>query len=296
MDLREVSRWQGRNDGKEIRHMMGDFMSGLARELEVACEAARAAGRHLRDARARVRIGTFKEGTHNYATVQDLEAERIIVDRIRRNFPDDAILAEEAFPEAASAERLWIVDPLDGTRNYANHLPFFSVSIALCHEHVPQVGVVYAPCLNDELYSAVRGQGAWLDGEPLVMVRPEVDLASSVVGTGFSYDRGPILKRAMTLYERVLNHATDVNRYGSAALDLCYVAAGRLGAYYEAGLKPWDVAAGVLIVNEAGGRCLDHAGAAVDVLARQDGRFAVDILAAKNAAIAAAMLAIIGPP
>jgi myo-inositol-1(or 4)-monophosphatase len=264
--------------------------------MEVACEAARAAGQYLQGAWSEVRIGTFKEGSHNYATVQDLKAERIILDAIRRHFPDDAILAEEGFPHADSAERLWVVDPLDGTRNYANHLPFFSVSVGFCRGHVPEVGVVYAPCLNDEFYSAVRGRGAWLNGEPVTMLRPNVDLASSIVATGFSYDRGAALRRAMVLYERVMNHATDVNRYGSAALDLCYVAAGRLGAYYEAGLKPWDVAAGVLIVAEAGGRCVDHAGADVDVLARQDGQFSVDVLAAKNPGIAEAMLGIIGRP
>jgi len=105
-------------------------MAELTKELQVALEAARAAGRYLRDSIDDVRIETFKEGVHNYATVQDVEAERIIVDTIRRHFSDDAILAEESFPNAASAERLWIVDPLDGTRNYANHLPHFSVSIA----------------------------------------------------------------------------------------------------------------------------------------------------------------------
>jgi myo-inositol-1(or 4)-monophosphatase len=268
-------------------------MADWNEELQVALEAARAAGRYLRDSVDDVRIEAFKEGTYNYATVQDVESERIVVDIIGKTFGGDAILAEESFPDVASAERLWIVDPLDGTRNYANRLPFFSVSIAFCRYHVPQVGVVYAPCLNDELFHAVRGSGACLNGAPLSGVNPGADLASSIVGTGFGYRRGAALARDLARYERMLNRATDVMRYGSAALDLCYVAAGRLGAYYEAGLKPWDVAAGVLLVEEAGGTCTDYDGKRLDILARSDGHFAVNLLAAGNETITQAMLPLV---
>lgn len=270
-------------------------MADRTEELDVALEAARAAGRYLAGAQANVQVETFKEGTHNYATAQDVEAERIILQAIGRHFPDDAVLAEESLPHGASTERLWVVDPLDGTRNYANGLPFFSVSIAFCHDYVPQVGVVYAPCLNDELFHAVRGLGACLNGRPLHMLRPDADLASSIVATGFAYHRGEGLKKAMAQYEQMMNHATDVNRYGSAALDLSYVAAGRLGAYYEAGLKPWDVAAGALIVEEAGGLCTNHAGAPLEIFRRAEGHFAIDLLAAKNHTIADAMRPILEP-
>ncbi|MBN2128856.1 MAG: inositol monophosphatase [Sedimentisphaerales bacterium] len=263
------------------------------RELEIALDAAGAAGRYLRDSRDDVRIETFKDGVHNYATVQDVEAERIIVDTIRRHFGDDAILSEESFPDAASADRLWIVDPLDGTRNYANGLPYFSVSIAFCRDNVPQAGVVYAPCLNDERFHAVRGRGACLNGAPLLMANPDAKLAASIVGTGFAYRRGETLKKELAQYERTLNQATDVVRYGSAALDMCYVAAGRLAAYYEAGLKPWDVAAASLIVEEAGGICSDHASNKLDILRKADGQFAVNLLCSKNLDVAHAMLHIL---
>jgi myo-inositol-1(or 4)-monophosphatase len=266
-------------------------MAELTQELQVALDAARTAGRYLRNSIHEVRIEAFKSAGHDYATAQDVESERIVVDMIRRHFRDDAILAEESCPDAGSAERLWIVDPLDGTRNYANRLPFFSVSIAFCRHNVPQVAVVYAPCLNDELFHAVRGGGACLNGRPLRPVNPEAELAASIVGTGFAYRRGAALKRDIACYERMLNRATDVTRYGSAALDICYVAAGRLAAYYEAGLKPWDVAAGTLIVAEAGGVCTDYAGNEIDILHETDERFAVDLLAAKNKGIARDVLA-----
>ena len=270
-------------------------MSELTAELQLALAAARAAGQYLRDSRHDVQIEAFKEGSHNYATVQDVEAERLIVDMIGAHFADDAILAEESFPDAESSDRLWVVDPLDGTRNYANHLPFFSVSIAFCRGRLPQVGVVYAPCLNDELFHAVRGRGACLNGRPLRRVNPAANLGSSIVTTGFGYRHGPALKKEIAQYEWVLNQATDATRYGSAALDLCYVAAGRLGAYYEAGLKPWDVAAGVLIVEESGGIWTDHTGNKPDVLGKRDGHFAIDVLAAKNKATADALLPILQP-
>lgn len=268
-------------------------MTESTRELEVALDAAAEAGRYLRDSRDDVRIETFKEGTHNYATVQDMEAERIILDAIRRHFGDDAILAEESLPEAASAERLWIVDPLDGTRNYANGLPYFSVSIAFCRDNVPQAGVVYAPCLNDELFHAVRGRGACLNGAPLLMANPNAKLAASIVATGFAYRRGAALKSEIAQFERALNQATDVARYGSAALDMCYVAAGRLGAYYEAGLKPWDIAAGSLIVAEAGAICSDHAADKLDILRKDNAQFTVNVLCSKNLDIAHAILHIL---
>ena len=261
----------------------------------MALEAARTAGRYLAQAQRDVQIETFKEGAYNYATAQDVEAERIILATIARHFPNDAVLAEESAPETDSAERLWVVDPVDGTRNYANGLPFFAVSISFCRKDVPQVGVVYAPCLNDELFHAVRGGGAHVNGEPLEMLRPGADLASSIVATGFAYHRGDGLKRAMAQYERTMNLATDVNRFGSAALDLCYVAAGRLGAYYEAGLKPWDVAAGTLIVEAAGGLCTNHAGGRLDIFRKANGHFAVNVLASKSTTISRAMLPILQP-
>jgi myo-inositol-1(or 4)-monophosphatase len=268
-------------------------MPSCTKELEVALSAAQAAGTYLRDQQTRVRIQSFKGSTHNYATAQDVGSESIIVDTIRKHFPGAPVLAEESFVDAGPIDCLWIIDPLDGTRNYANGLPFFSVSIAFYQNQTVQAGVVYAPCVNDELFYALRNDGVYRNGQPLHMINADADLPSSVVATGFSYFRGDALKEAIATYERVLNEATDVVRHGSAALDLCYVAAGRLGAYYETGLKCWDVAAGKLLLEEAGGKMVDYAGGELDIFRRKDGQSSLDVLAAKNMTVSDAMLQVL---
>ena len=252
------------------------------KELNSAINAARKAGAYLRENRGSVGIAQYKDGRKDFATKQDFGSDKIIIEAIRAEFPNDFILSEESAPEQKGQERMWIIDPLDGTRNYANGLPYFSVSIGLLQGNDPKVGVVYAPCNNDELFHAVRSQGAFLNGQPLKVISPDQDLESTIVATGFAYFKGKDLQEALRIYEMVLNQATDVVRFGSAALDLCHVASGRLGAYYECGLKPWDLAAGALIVQEQSGMISGYDGNELNLFNRANGKFSVDVLAAKN--------------
>ena len=254
-------------------------------ERHVALEAARCAGAYLKANQHRAVIEQIKSGPNDYATAQDLGAEKLILDAIREHFPDDAILSEESGAERVGRERLWIVDPLDGTRNYANALHHFAVSIAFCYREKPMVGVVYVPCDGDELFWAERDHGAFLNDTPLQMLTPSQSLAGSLVATGFAYYQGAELHPHVETLEKVMNVATDVLRFGSAATDICYVAAGRFGAYYESGLKPWDVAAGAVIVEEAGGTISDVFGQPLDMLRTEGDSFCLRVLAAKNAAI-----------
>jgi len=269
-----------------------DVMSNAAfqRERHVALEAARQAGDYLRANQHSAVIQQIKSGPNDYATAQDLGAEKLILDAIKEHFPSDAILSEESGTQQVGGERLWIVDPLDGTRNYANGLHHFAVSIAFCYRQKPMVGVVYVPCDGDELFCAERDQGAFLNDAPLHMATPSQSLASSLVATGFAYYLGAELHPHIEILEKVMNAATDVVRFGSAATDICYVAAGRFGAYYESGLKPWDAAAAALIVEEAGGLVCDTAGRPLDLLAKEGPPFCLHVLAAKNASLQQALI------
>ncbi len=254
-------------------------------ERQVAIEAARCAGAYLKANQHLAAVAQIKSGPTDYATAQDLGAEKLILEAIRERFPDDTILSEESHNQPASGERLWIVDPLDGTRNYANGLHHFAVSIAFYCRAQVVVGVVYTPCEGDELFWAERGQGAFLNDEPLEMMAPSKSLADGLVATGFAYYLGAELHPHVETLERVMNAATDVLRLGSAATDMCYVAVGRLGAYYESGLKPWDVAAASLIVEQAGGIVSDIWGNPLDLFARDKDAFCLHTLATKNAGI-----------
>lgn len=265
-------------------------------ERKVAIAAARRAGAYLKANQHRAEIQQIKSGPTDYATAQDLGAEKLILDAIHERFPADAVLAEESHTRQSGAERLWIVDPLDGTRNYANGLRHFAVSIAFCYRNTPQVGVVYAPCDGDELFCAERNHGAFLNDEPLQMVAPSHSLAASLVATGFAYYLGAELHLHVETLETVMNAATDVLRLGSAATDICYVAAGRLGAYYESGLKPWDVAAASLIVEEAGGLVSDMAGAPLNLVPAEEASLVLHVLAAKNPDIQQQLIPLLAPP
>ncbi len=251
-------------------------------ERRIALDAARRAGEYLRANQSSAVIQQIKSGPNDYATAQDLGAEKLILEMIEQHFPGDAVLSEESHSQQDRAERLWIVDPLDGTRNYANGLHHFSVSIGFTYRDDVKVGVVYAPCDGDELFCAERDHGAFLNDQPLQMTTPSQSLATSLIATGFAYYQGAELHPHVEILEKVMNAATDVVRFGSAATDLCYVAAGRFGAYYEAGLKPWDVAAAGLIVEEAGGVVSTTAGQPLDLLAKDGTTFSLEVLAAKN--------------
>jgi myo-inositol-1(or 4)-monophosphatase len=265
-------------------------------ERQVAIAAARCAGTYLKANQHQAVIAQIKSGPNDYATAQDLGAEKLILDAIKERFPTDAILSEESHAQQSGGERLWVVDPLDGTRNYANGLRHFAVSIAFCYRTQPVVGAVYVPCEGDELFWAERDQGAFLNDEPLKMATPSKSLSGSLVATGFAYYQGAELHPHVEMLETVMNVTTDVLRLGSAATDICYVAAGRLGAYYESGLKPWDVAAASLIVLEAGGIVSDTSGRTLDLFAKDRTTFSLNAMAAKNADIQRQLLGLLAKP
>lgn len=206
-------------------------------------------------------IGT-KSRPIDLVTEIDRACEEHIVATLRRERPGDDILAEEggAHEDAGAAWR-WVIDPLDGTVNFAHGYPCFCVSIGVEYRGVRTVGVVYEP-LRDELFEAVRGGGARRNGKPIA-VSKEARFGRALIATGFAYDVHDAERDNLAQFSRVTKQAGGVRRDGSAAIDLCYVACGRFEAYWELKLHPWDVAAGILIVEEAGGRVTDLAGGAV---------------------------------
>jgi myo-inositol-1(or 4)-monophosphatase len=228
---------------------------------------ARDAGRILVDRLGRA-LQVSKKGDIDLVTESDLACEKLIIDRIRSHYPHHAILAEEsgafdgALLTAGRSEWKWIIDPLDGTTNYAHGYPCFCVSIALERAGKLEIGVVYNPML-DELFAAERGQGARLNDRTIRVSEIE-ELNSAMLCTGFPYDvrERPRFERHFTNFTM---RAQAVRRDGSAALDLAYVACGRFDGFWEDGLNPWDMAAGVLLIAEAGGRVTDYKNAALNI-------------------------------
>jgi myo-inositol-1(or 4)-monophosphatase len=233
---------------------------------EVGVQTARAAGAVLRD-----RIASIREVRHKSAidlvTDVDLESERLVRERILSAFPQHTIVGEEGGAVVgADADCRWIVDPIDGTTNYAHGFPFFCVSIGFELAGELHLGVVYDPSL-DELFVAERGRGASLNDRP-IRVSAEARLEHALLATGFPYDRS-LFPRALESFTRLSLKAQAVRRAGSAALDLCYVACGRFEAYWEHRVNAWDVAAGALLVAEAGGRLSGTDGSPFHVHGRQ---------------------------
>ena len=233
----------------------------MASELETAVEAARAAGEVLRGSFGGEQEIRYK-GEVDLVTDVDEKAEHVIGEILRRAFPEYGMLAEEGGRTADEGAALWIVDPLDGTTNFAHGLPIFSVSIALERSGETVLGVVHDP-MNEETYIAERGEGATLNGEPIRASETD-ELKRALIVTGFPYDLAG-MPAALELFGRLATASRGMRRLGSAALDLCYVAAGRLDAYYERGVHAWDVAAGALILEEAGGRATDYGGRRLDL-------------------------------
>lgn len=225
----------------------------------VAIEAALQAGRAIRGLHGQVSHVRFK-GTVDIVTEADEQSERIILQALNRHFPDHGVLSEESGSVAArnlGSDYLWIIDPLDGTTNFAHGYPMFAVSIGLEVKGQRELGVVYAPVL-DELFVAERGQGAYLNGERL-RVSTTDSLIYGLLASGFGYE--PTMAESnVAHWRRFLPLTQGLRRDGSAALNLCFVAAGRLDGYWEMGIRHWDSAAGALMVLEAGGQVTDFAG------------------------------------
>jgi myo-inositol-1(or 4)-monophosphatase len=222
----------------------------------VAHAAAARAGALLR-ARYRERKAVTFKSEVDLVTEVDHEAERLIVEVISAAFPAHGIVAEESAPRPGDGHR-WYVDPIDGTTNFAHGYPHFCVSLALARGDDLLLGLVHDP-IREETFSALRGAGARLNGAPIAVSETR-EFEHALVGTGFPYDRRQHTEFYLAFVAEAIRRTQGLRRAGSAALDLCYVACGRLDAFWEWKLHPWDTAAGRLIVEEAGGRVSDFAG------------------------------------
>ena len=252
--------------------------------LNVAVDAAKEAGVFLREHVGRVRNVEVKKGeARNLVSEIDRGSEERIIRAIRSHYPSHAILAEESGGTTERAEYKWIIDPLDGTTNFLHGLPIFSVTIAIERKGEIVAGVVYDPNL-DELFTAEKGSGAYLNGARLSVSRAP-RLIDSLLITGFPYDIARNPDHAAEHFTEFLMAAGGIRRLGSAALDLSYIAAGRGDGFWEVNLNPWDMAAGVLFIREAGGIVTDFSGAPSSVYTKQ--------VVASNGAIHDAMIDIL---
>ncbi len=230
--------------------------------LEIAIRAAREAGSLLMEMQT-IHLTVEKKGEVNLVTDADRSAEALIRKIIFEKFPGHSFMAEEGTASKQKSRYLWVVDPLDGTTNYAHHFPVWCVSIGLLEDGNPIVGCVYNPNL-DECFTAEKGNGAYLNSK-IIEVSKTSALLESLLATGFPYDIRQSSNNNLAEFSTFAVHAQAIRRAGSAALDLSYVAAGRFDGYWEFKLSPWDIAAGSLLVEEAGGKLTNWSGAKFDI-------------------------------
>ncbi|EOU2464373.1 inositol-1-monophosphatase [Vibrio navarrensis] len=228
--------------------------------LNIAIRAARKAGNHIAKSLENVeKIESTLKGTNDFVTNVDKEAETIIIDTIKNSYPEHCIIAEEnGTIDGKDKDVQWIIDPLDGTTNFVKGIPHFAVSIAVRIKGKTEVACVYDPMQN-ELFTAQRGSGAQLNSARIRVKQPK-DLQGAIIATGFPFKQKQHSESYFKIMSAMFVEVADFRRTGSAALDLCYVAAGRVDGYFELGLKPWDIAAGELIAREAGAIITDFAG------------------------------------
>jgi myo-inositol-1(or 4)-monophosphatase len=257
--------------------------------LTIAIEAAKEAGRYLKYSVGKVRSIEMKKGEErNLVSEIDKTSEEKIISIIKRHYPNHAILAEESGTSASgasstSSDYKWVIDPLDGTTNFLHGLPIFCVTIAVEYKGEIVAGVVYDPNL-EELYTAEKGAGAYCNGKRM-KVTGTSDLINSLLVTGFPYDIAKNPDNAVEHFVNFLMEGQAVRRLGSAALDLSYVAASRFDGFWEVNLNPWDMAAGLLFVQEAGGKVTDFSGAPSSIYKKQ--------VLASNGVIHEAMLSVL---
>ncbi|MBE1301544.1 MAG: inositol-1-monophosphatase [Alteromonadaceae bacterium] len=227
--------------------------------LNIAVRAARTAGNIIaRSFESRENLETEIKGENDFVTKVDKEAELAIINKIQQSYPDHSFVGEESGLTQGQSDFKWIIDPLDGTTNFIKGIPHFCVSIALQHKGKLEQAVVFDP-LRGELFTASRGAGAQLNGFRIrTSQRKELD--GTVLATAFPFKNKAMLAESLEKFSNVYNLCGDIRRSGSAALDMAYVAAGRYDGYWEQGIKPWDVAAGELLVREAGGLVTDFDG------------------------------------
>jgi myo-inositol-1(or 4)-monophosphatase len=227
----------------------------------------------------------IKKGEIDLVTQADIESEKVIIETIRTAFPDHSILAEESGSIDGRPEACWIIDPLDGTTNFAHGLGIFAVSIAFFHDNKPIYAIVFNPC-SGELFTAESGQGAYLNNR-LLSVSKAASVRDSLLATGFPYNLERLTAKLMDKFESCLLAAQGIRRLGSAALDLCSVACGRMDGFWEENLSPWDTAAGMLIAQAAGGSVTDFDGQPFSIEKKQ--------ILATNGRIHSEMLALLSP-
>ena len=245
--------------------LLGQEKKGFSEITTVAIDAALLAGQILKGG-----FGTnfqiqSKRGTHNLVTEYDHKAEEAIIAYICKHIPNSAFLAEESGQrgQPLSETLLWIIDPLDGTVNFAHNIPFYSVSIGVEKNRELLAGVVYVP-ITEELFVAEKGRGAFLNGAP-IHVSKEQQLIKSILATGFPYNLAENPSHCIEHFVDVLKMGIPIRRLGSAAIDFAYTAAGRFEGFFEVSLSPWDLAAGKLLVEEAGGRVTTWSGAPLNI-------------------------------
>ncbi len=228
--------------------------------LPSVVELSREVGRFLRKLQSEIQQSEiqFKGRSNDMVSRADKEAEQRFVEGLSQLLPEAGFIAEEGTSTKIGKDYNWIIDPLDGTTNYLYGIPFYCTSVALRQKEHIALGVIYDP-VHDECFSAALGQGAYLNGKRIA-VSQQNDLSKSLIALGFPYDHRGKLAWYLDILERVTNSTRGVRRPGAAALDMAYLACGRFEAFYEYGLNPWDVAAGSIIVTEAGGRVSDFAG------------------------------------
>ncbi len=253
--------------------------------VNIAVQAARKAGTLITRMLHRAdSIAVSEKSQFDFVTETDKLAELEIIKEIKKNYPDHGIWGEES-GRSGNSKYTWCIDPIDGTSNFMRGLPHCSISIALLEDGVAQHGVVYDP-VRDEMFTASRGSGAYMN-ERRMRVSSRNGMPGALIATGFPFRQRSRLSMQLRMVKALLEDAEDLRRTGSAALDLAYVACGRLDGYFEFGLQPWDMAAGALLVRESGGVCVDFEG--------EEGWFQSGNVIAGNLKVAAALIARIKP-
>ena len=238
-------------------------MLDLEKAMEFAVSVAKSAGAIQKSRYEDASVKVEHKGPIDLVTEVDIECEKLVTEAIAERFPSHGILAEEGTELENSSDYLWIVDPLDGTTNFAHGVPIFCVSIALVKQGKPVIGVAYDP-LRDELFTAIKGGGAFLNGKP-IRVSNVTEMDDALLSTGFPYDIRTNIDNNLDHFNRVVVNCQAIRRVGSAVIDLCYTACGRFDGFWEKGLFAWDMAAAALIVEEAGGIVTDMNGEPLDL-------------------------------
>lgn len=231
----------------------------MTEPITVAIEVAKKAGQFLLESKGKLSESEINEKARNdFVTRVDHQSEQLIVDTLLSHFPEHTVLAEERGATSRTHEEYrWIIDPLDGTKNYIQDIPVFCISIALEKNNQIILGVVYDP-VHDEIFSAKIGQGAYCNGVPIRV--SQRDLSQALIATGFPFKSKQHLPQYLLCFEEIFLQCSGIRRMGSAALDLCYTAMGKFEGFWELGLSAWDIAAGSLIIKEAGGIITDFSG------------------------------------